>query len=141
VKILRLQDGLQKRCLVPLRKLQLEIQGICLPSNGLAGVSDTVFHQNQANLEVVYIKCIWAAACLIPIPGTRYYYVNHTIDLVTFNPFWPNPPEAEGDMQTDYDAARPEEYRRNQIASVDKDDEDEEGEEEEEDEEEDDNEP
>jgi hypothetical protein len=30
-----------------------------------------------------------------------------------FNRFWPKPPEAEGDMQTDDDAARPEEYRRN----------------------------
>jgi hypothetical protein len=36
-----------------------------------------------------------------------------------FNRFWPKPPEADGDIQTDDDAARPEEYRRNRIASVD----------------------
>jgi hypothetical protein len=47
-----------------------------------------------------------------------------------FNRFWPKPPEAEGDMQTDDDPARPEEYRRNRIASVDEDEEDEEEEEE-----------
>jgi hypothetical protein len=45
------------------------------------------------------------------------------------NCFWPKPPEAEEDMQTDDDAARPEEYRRNQIVSVDEDEENEEEEE------------
>jgi hypothetical protein len=43
-----------------------------------------------------------------------------------FNRFWPKPPDAEGDMQTDNDAARPEEYHRNRIASVDEDEQDEE---------------
>jgi len=43
-----------------------------------------------------------------------------------FNRFWPKPPEAEGEMQTDNDAARPKEYHRNQIVIVDKDEEDEE---------------
>ena len=66
---------------------------------------------------------------LIRIPGTRYYYVNNTINLVTFNCFWPIPPEAKRDMQTEDDAARPEEYCRNRIASVDKDKEDKEEEE------------
>jgi hypothetical protein len=137
VRILRLQDGLRTRCVVLLRELQLENQGVCLPSNGLLRVSDKVFRRNQADLVVVNIQCVWAAAHLIRIPGTRYYYVNNTIDLVMFNHFWPKPPEAEGDMQTDDDAARPEEYRRNRIASVD-DEEDEEEEEEEEEEEDDD---
>ena len=36
-----------------------------------------------------------------------------------FNRFWPKPPEAEGDMQTDDNAAKPEECGRNRIASVD----------------------
>jgi len=49
---------------------------------------------------------------LIRIPGTRYYYVNNSMDLVMFNRFWPKPPEAGGDMQTEDDAARPEEYHR-----------------------------
>jgi len=62
---------------------------------------------------------------LIRIPGTRYYYVNNIIDLVMFNCFGPKPPQAEGDMQTDDNAARPEEYRMKQIASVDEDKEDE----------------
>jgi len=53
------------------------------------------------------------------MPGTTYYCVNNTINLVMFNRFWPKPPEAEGDMQTDNDAARPEKYRRNRIAIVD----------------------
>jgi hypothetical protein len=131
VRILWLQDGLRKRCVVLLRKLQLENQGVCLPSNGLLSVFDKVFRRNQADLVIVNIKCVWAAAHLIRIPGTRYYYVNNSIDLVMFNRFWPKPLEAEGDMQTDDDAARPEEYRRNRIASVD-DEEDEEDEEEEE---------
>jgi hypothetical protein len=47
-----------------------------------------------------------------------------------FNHFCPKPPEAEGDMQTDDDDARPEEYRMNRNARVV--DEDEENEEEEE---------
>jgi len=55
---------------------------------------------------------------LICIPGTRYYYVKYTPDLVMINRFWPNPPEAEGDMQTDDDNARPEEYRRNRNTTV-----------------------
>jgi len=67
---------------------------------------------------------------LIRISGTRLYYVYNTIDLVMFSRFWPKPPEAEGDMQTENDTARPEEYRRNRIASVDEDKEEEEEEEE-----------
>jgi len=55
-------------------------------------------------------------------PGRKYfllmYYVNNTIDLVMFNRFWPKPLEAKGDMLTDNDDARPEEYRRNRNASV-----------------------
>jgi len=47
-----------------------------------------------------------------------------------FNYFWPEPPEAEGDMQTDNDCSRPEEYRRNRITSVDEDKENEDKEEE-----------
>jgi hypothetical protein len=35
VRILQLQDGLRKRCIVLLRELQLDNDGICLPSNGL----------------------------------------------------------------------------------------------------------
>jgi len=34
--------------------------------------------------------------------------------------FWPKPLEAEGDMQTDNDAARSEQYCRNRITSADK---------------------
>jgi hypothetical protein len=56
VRILWLQEGLQKRCVVPLWELQLENQGVCLPSNGLLKVSDRVFHQNQADLVVVYTQ-------------------------------------------------------------------------------------
>jgi len=41
-----------------------------------------------------------------------------------FNRFWPKLPEAEANMQTDNDTAEQEEYRRNWIASVDKDKED-----------------
>jgi len=48
------------------------------------------------------------------------------------NHFRPIPLEADGDMQTDHDAARPEGYRRNQIASDEKDEKDEKAEEEEE---------
>jgi len=140
VRILRQQDGQRKRCVVHLRELQLENHGVYLPSNGLLRVSDNVFRRNQADLAVVNITCIWAAAHLIRIPGTRYYYVNNTIDLVMFNRFWPKPPEAEGDMQTDDDDARPEEYRRNRNASVVDEDEEDEEEEEEEHEEEHDNE-
>jgi len=36
-----------------------------------------------------------------------------------FNRFWPKPPEAEGDMQTDNHDGTPEDYRRNRNASVD----------------------
>jgi len=122
-----------KRCVVLLRELQLENQGVCLPSNGLLSVSDKVIRRNQADFVVVNIKCVWAAGHLVGIPATIYYYVNNTIDQVMFNRFWPKPPEAEGDMQTDDDTARPEEYRRTRIASVDdEEDEDEEGEDEEE---------
>jgi len=46
-----------------------------------------------------------------------------------FNRFWPKPPEAEGDMQTDDDASAPEEYCRNRTASVNVDEVDEEEEE------------
>jgi len=46
-----------------------------------------------------------------------------------FNRLWPKPPEADGDLQTDDDAARPEKYHRNWIAIVHKDEEDEEVEE------------
>jgi len=136
VRILWLQDGQWKRCVVLLQELQLGNHGVCLPSNGLHSVCDKVFHRNQADLVIVNIKCIWAAAHLIPIPGTRYYYVNNNIDLVMFNPFWPTPPEAEGDMQTDDDDARPEEYCRNQNASVVDEDKEDKEEEEDEDEEE-----
>ena len=137
VTILLLKHGLQMRCVALLWELQLENQGVYLPSSGLLRVSNKVFRWNQADLVVVTIKCEWAAAHLICIPGTRYCYVYITIGLVIFNRFWPKPPEAEGDMQTVNDTARPEENRRNWIASVDKDKEDEE--EEEEDDEEDDN--
>jgi len=113
VRILQLQDGLRKRCVVLLQEFQLENQGVCVPSNGLLRVSHKVFRRNQADLVVVNIKCVWVGAHLICIPYTRYYYVNNTIDLVMFNRFWPKPPEVEGDMQTDDDAAWLEEYRRN----------------------------
>jgi len=87
VRILRLQDGLRKRCVVLFRQLQLEKQSVCVPFNGLLRFSDKVFRRNQADLVVVNIKCIWAAAHLVHIPGTRYYYVNNAIDLVMFNRF------------------------------------------------------
>jgi len=45
------------------------------------------------------------------------------------NHFWPKPLEAEGDIQTANDSAWPEEYLKNQIASIDKNQEDEEDEE------------
>jgi len=125
VRILQRQDGLRKRCVVRLRVLQLENQGDCLLSNGLPGVYDKVFRRKQADYVVLYMKCIWEAAHLIHIPGTRFNYVNNTIDLVMFNHFWPKPPEADGDMQTDDDTARPEEYCRNGIARIDEDEEDE----------------
>jgi hypothetical protein len=48
-----------------------------------------------------------------------------------FNRSWPKQPESEGDKPTDDDAARPEEYYRNRIASVDMDNEHEEEEKEE----------
>jgi len=86
---------------------------------------------------LVNIKCVWAAAHLICIPGTKYYNINNTINQVMFNRFWPQPPQAAGDMQTDDDTARPEESCRNQMASVDEDEEDAEEEEDEEEEEED----
>jgi len=54
------------------------------------------------------------------------------------NRFWLKPPEAEGDMQTDNDAARPEQYSRNRFASVQVDEEDEEEDDEEVEEEDDD---
>jgi len=124
VRILQLQDGLWKRCIVLLQELQLENQGVCQHSSGLLRVSDKVFGWNQANLVVVNVKWVWAATCLICIASIKYYYVNNTIDLVMFNHFWPSPLEAEADMQTDNDAARPEEYCRHQIASVDENEED-----------------
>jgi len=87
VSILRLQDGLQKRCIVLLPELQLGNQGVCLLSNGLLRVSVRVFRQNQGNLVIVNIECILAAVHLIYIPSTRYYSVNNTLDLVMFNRF------------------------------------------------------
>jgi len=126
VRILRLQDGLQQGCVVLLRELQLENQGVCLPSNGLLRVSNNAFGRKQANHILFNIKFAGAAAHLSRIPGTTYYYVNNTIDPVMFNRFWPKPPEAEGDMQTDDDTARPEVYRRNRITSVDEEEADEE---------------
>jgi len=72
VKILWLQDHLQKRCVVLFRELQGENQGVCLPSNGLRRVSSKVFCRNQPDLVVVDIECIWAAVHLIWIPSTRY---------------------------------------------------------------------
>jgi len=54
------------------------------------------------------------------------------------NRFWPKPPEAEGDMQIDIDAARPEQYSGNRFASVQVDEEDEEEDDEEVEEEDDD---
>jgi len=125
VRIVWLQHGLRRRYVVILRELQLENQGIRLPSNGLLRVCDKVFRRKQADLVVVNIKCLWVATRHIRIPGTRYYYVNNTINLVVFNHFWPKPPQAEGDMQTDDDAARAEEYRWNRIASVGENEEDE----------------
>jgi len=89
VRILWLLDGLRKRWVVPLWELQLENQSVCLPTNGLLRVSEWVFCRNQANLVIVNIKCVWAAAHLICIPHTTYNYVNNTIDLVMFNRFWP----------------------------------------------------
>ena len=56
VRILRLQDGLRKRCVVLLRELKLQIQPICFPSHGLRRVSDKVFCQNQADQVIVNIK-------------------------------------------------------------------------------------
>jgi hypothetical protein len=91
-----------------------------LPSNTLLRVSDKVFCRNQVDLAVVNIKCIGVAMHLSHIPGTKYYNVNYTLKLVIFNRFCPKPPQAEGDMQSDADAARPEQCRRNQIASDDK---------------------
>jgi hypothetical protein len=86
-----------------------------------------MFYPNQADLVGFNIKYIWVAMHLIHIPGTRYYYVNNTIDLVWFNHFLPKPPGAEGDMLTDNDDARPEEYCKNPHESVvDEDKEDEE---------------
>ena len=67
---------------------------------------------------VVNIKRIWAAVPLIRIPGTKYYYVTNTIDLVRFNCFWPKPLEAEGDIETDDENARPQQYHSNRKASV-----------------------
>jgi len=58
VRILWLQDGLGKRCVVLLQELPLENQGIRLASNGLLGVSDEGFCRNQAELVVVNIKCV-----------------------------------------------------------------------------------
>jgi len=58
VRILRLQDGLWKRCVVLLPELKLQIQHICLPSNGLHRVSDEVCCQIQADLVVVNIKSV-----------------------------------------------------------------------------------
>jgi len=95
---------------------------------------------------VVIIKSIWAAMHLDGIRSAGYFYVNNTIDRVVFNRFWPKPPQAERDMQTDNDDSWPEEYCRNRNASVvdeneeDEEEEDEEDEDEEEEEEEDDNE-
>jgi len=109
VRILRLHDGQWKRCVVLLRELQLENQGVGLPSNGLLRVSCKVFRRNQADIVVVNFKSVWAAAHLIRIHCTRYYYVINNIDLVMFNNFWPKPPEAEGGMQTDDDNGRQEE--------------------------------
>jgi hypothetical protein len=126
VRIPLLLDGPQTRCLVLLQELQLENQGLCLSSNGLLRVSDNGFSRNQADHAVVNIKCVRAGTNLICIPRTRYYYVNNTINLVMYNHFWPKPPDAEGDMQTDNDAARSEKYHRNRFASVDEDEQDEE---------------
>jgi hypothetical protein len=97
-RILLLQNGLRKRCFVLLWELQLENQGVYLPSNGQIIVSDKVFHRNQAHLVLVNIKYLWAAVYRICIPGTRYYYVNNTIDVVMLNHFWLKPPEAEGNI-------------------------------------------
>ena len=109
MRILQLQEDLRKRCIVLFRELQLENQGLCLSTNALFRVSDKVFCRNQADLVVVNIKCVWAAKHLILIPRTRYYYVNNTINLLMFNCVWPKPPEAEVDMHTNDDTARPEE--------------------------------
>jgi len=87
VRILLMQHGLWKRCIVCLRELQFEIQGVCQPSNELLRVSDSIFRRNEANLVVVNINCIWATVHLIRIPSARYYNVNNTIDLVMFNRF------------------------------------------------------
>jgi hypothetical protein len=70
VRILPRQDGLRKRCVVLSWELQFENQGLCLPSNGLLRVFDKVFLLNEADLVVVNIKSVWAAAHLIRIPGT-----------------------------------------------------------------------
>jgi len=58
VRILRLEDGQWKRCVVLLWEFQLENHGVCLPSNELLGVSDKVFCRNQAYLVVVNIKWV-----------------------------------------------------------------------------------
>jgi len=58
VRILRLQDGQWKRCVVLLWELQLENQGVCLPCNGRLRVSDEVFRRDLADFVVVNIKCV-----------------------------------------------------------------------------------
>jgi len=100
------------------------MEGICLPDKGLLRVSDKVFLWILADLPCVNIKSVSAAALLIRIHRTWSYNVHDTIDLVMLGRFWPNSPVAVEDMQTDYDAVRPEEYSRNRIASVDEHEED-----------------
>jgi len=95
------------------------MEGICLPAKGLLRVSDKVFLWNLADQLCVNIKSVSAATLLIRIHRTWSYNVHDTIDLVMSGCFRPNSPVAVEDMQTDYDAVRPEERSRNRIASVD----------------------
>ena len=51
---------------------------------------------------MVLVKSIWSVAHLIPIPATRSFYVNSTIDLKMFNSFYSRKDCAQEDIPALY---------------------------------------
>jgi len=64
------------------------------------------------------------------IPGTRYYYVKHSINQVLFNDVWAKLTEPQGDIVTDEYTSRAQIYCRYRIANIDQVEENEVGDEE-----------
>jgi len=102
VKLYTIIDEDGKKLVALVKLLHPENGGNVDPRMGLIRVTDRDCRPNSEDLHMVLVKSIWSVAHLIPIPATRSFYVNSTIDLKMFNSFYSRKDCAQEDIPALY---------------------------------------